>query len=91
VTDVESAGRIVTFAPDESLDDGAACGASQGYLDGWTVPGWDSWICYVTPPSTAHVISWPVSYSSYLFSWVPTWLIPLVEEAIDVNPEQCLQ
>lgn len=31
-----------------------------------------------------------MSYSSYLLSWVPTELVPLVEEAIDVNPEGCL-
>jgi len=40
--------------------------------------------------SQAQVSGWPVSYSSYLLSWVPTELVPLVEEAIDVNPEGCL-
>ena len=90
MTDVVSTGRIVAYAPDESLDDGAACLASQGYFDGFNVPGWDAWICYVMPPSTAQDISWPVTYSSYLLSWVPEELVPLVEYGIDVNPESCL-
>jgi hypothetical protein len=89
-TDVENAGRIAAFAPDESLHDGAACGASDGYFDDDNVPGWDAWICYVMSQSTAHVVDWPVSHSSYLLSWVPTWLIPLVEEAIDANPNSVL-
>jgi hypothetical protein len=88
--EVESAGRIVTFAPEESLHDGAACLASQGYFDDANVPGWDAWICYVMPPTTAQEISWPVSYSSYLLGWVPEEVVPLVEHGIEVNPESCL-
>ena len=90
VTDVESTGRIVAYAPDQSLDDGVACLASQGYFDDSNVPGWDAWICYVMQPSTAQVRTWIVPYPSYLLSWVPTWLVPDVENAIEANPEGCL-
>jgi hypothetical protein len=44
VMDMVSTGRIVAYAPDESLHDGAACLASQGYFDDANVPGWDAWI-----------------------------------------------
>lgn len=90
VTGVESTGRIVAYAPDQSLDDGVACVASHGYFDDFNNPGSDAWICYVMQPSTAQVRTWEAPYPSYLLGWLPAWLVPHVENAIDANPEGCL-
>lgn len=83
------AGRILAFNPDFSLFDGAAEAASDGFIDWANIPAWDTWICYVVEPEP---VLQPLSnsWSSYLLSWVPPELVAAVDDAIDVNPEQCV-
>jgi hypothetical protein len=69
-------GRILLYAPDENLFDGAAQYSSKGFFDVNNVPPWDTWICYA---------------DGYLVSWVPPVLEELAAAGIDVNPEQCVQ
>jgi hypothetical protein len=68
-------GRLLLFAPEDNLSDGAAEYASMGFFDEENVPPWDTWI---------------VMFGKYLVSWVPPQLIRLVQEGLDVNPEQCI-
>lgn len=49
-------GRILLYAPDDNLFDGAAKYSSKGFFDVNNVPPWDTWVCYV---------------DTYLVSWVP--------------------
>jgi hypothetical protein len=68
-------GRLLLFAPEDNLSDGAAEYASMGFFDVENVPPWDTWI---------------VMFGKYLISWVPPQLIRLVKEGLDVSPEQCI-
>jgi len=68
-------GRLLQYAPDENLCDGAAEYSSKGFFDVTNVPPWDTWICFVEP---------------YLVSWVPPRLLDLASTGIDVNPEGCI-
>ena len=63
------------YAPEENLADGAAEYASFGFFDVDNVPPWDTWISM---------------FEKYLISWVPAPLIGMVQEGLDVNPEQCI-
>lgn len=68
-------GRLLLFAPQDNLSDGAAEYVSLGFFDMDNVPPWDTWIAM---------------FGKYLVSWVPPQLIRLVQEGLDVNPEQCI-
>jgi hypothetical protein len=68
-------GGLLLFAPEDNLSDGAAEYASMGFFDVENVPPWDTWIAM---------------FGKYLVSWVPPQLIRLVQEGLDVNPEQCI-
>jgi hypothetical protein len=68
-------GRLLAFAPEDNLSDGAAEYFSLGFFDVDNVPPWDTWIAM---------------FGKYLVSWVPVQLVRLVQEGLDVNPEQCI-
>lgn len=68
-------GRILLYAPDENLADGAARYASKGFFDVDNVPPWDTWVCYA---------------GRNLITWVPPKLEGLANAGIDVNPEACI-
>ena len=68
-------GRLLLYAPEDNLACGAAEYSSMGFFDVDNVPPWDTWI---------------VMLGKYLVSWVPPQLIRLVQEGMDVNPEQCI-
>jgi hypothetical protein len=70
-----SGGRLLKYAPDENLCDGAAQYSSKGFFDVDNIPPWDTWICFIEP---------------YLISWVPPRLLDLASVGIDMNPEQCI-
>ena len=68
-------GRLLLYAAEDNLADGAAEYVSMGFFDVDNVPPWDTWIAV---------------YGKYLVSWVPTQLFRFVQEGLDVNPEQCI-
>jgi hypothetical protein len=68
-------GRLLLYAPDESLFDGAAQYTSKGFFDVNNIPPWDTWVCF---------------FEKYLVSWVPPQLVELASQGIDVNPEGCI-
>ena len=70
-----NSGRLLLYAPDENLCDGAAQYSSKGFFDIDNVPPWDTWICFFEP---------------YLVSWVPPRLVELANIGIEVNPEECI-
>ena len=69
-------GRLLLFTPQDSLSDGAATVASEGFFDVGNVPAWDTWLYFD---------------GQSLLSWVPHPLIPKVQSGIDVNPEGCIK
>ena len=69
-------GRLLLFTPQDSLSDGAATVASEGFFDVDNVPAWDTWLYFD---------------GQTLLSWVPHLLISKVQPGIDVNPEGCIK
>ncbi len=68
-------GKLLIFAPQESLSDGAACYSSKGFFDVDNTPPWDTWVCF---------------FEQYVVSWIPPQLVDLANAGVDVNPEQCI-
>jgi len=68
-------GRLLLYAPEENLADGAARYASCGFFDVDNTPPWDAWVAF--------------SHGT-LLSWVPPQLLTLAQSGIDVNPECCI-
>jgi hypothetical protein len=68
-------GRLLLYAPDENLFDGAAQYASKGFFNVDNVPPWDTWVCF---------------FEEYLVSWVPPQLLELANAGIEANPERCI-
>lgn len=68
-------GRLLLYAPDENLFDGAAQYSSKGFFDVNNVPPWDTWVCF---------------FEQYLVSWIPPQLVELANQGIDANPEGCI-
>ena len=60
-------GRLLLFAPQDSLSDGAATVASEGFFDTDNVPAWDTWRYFD---------------DQTLVSWVPHQLISKVQSGI---------
>jgi hypothetical protein len=75
-------GRLLLFNPEDTLADGAAEVASNGFFDLDNVPPWDTWVCYVVEDAER--------YRSYLISWAPPQLVAMADAGIDVNPEGCI-
>jgi hypothetical protein len=75
-SEANPSGKLLHYFPHENLACGAANYASNGFFDDNNVPAWDTWVEYA---------------DRTLVSWVPVILVPLVQEGIDANPEQCIQ
>lgn len=71
-------GRLLAYFPGQTLSDGAAEAATDGFFDADNVPAWDTWLVYVAE-------------DDLLLSWVPDSLVEMVEDGIDVNPEECIR
>src|SRR5215469_13736272 len=69
-------GKLLLFTPQDSLSDGAATVASDGFFDVDNVPAWDTWLYF-----DGHT----------LLSWIPPQLISKVQSGVDVNPEACIK
>lgn len=83
-------GRILVFDLDSTFSDGAAEGESNGFFDYTNRPPWDTWIMYVQEiPESEYRRQEP--FDAYLLSWVPENMVDIVESAIMVNPEGCIE
>jgi hypothetical protein len=86
-------GRLLLYAPDDNLSDGAAELLSQGFFDVDNTPSWDTWVCYVFDSEQEQQV-W-AGYERYqplsvLVSWVPPFVLNLAHEGTWANPEQCI-
>lgn len=73
---VAAPGRILAFQPGETLSDGAADAVTAGFFDVNNTPPWDTWVGFA---------------DGTLYAWIPQALELVVQDAIEVNPEQCLK
>ncbi len=81
-------GRCLVFDTEQSLFDGSSSNVSGGFFDVNNAPPWDTWILYRIEDN--NIPGKFNSWSSYLVTWVPVPMVDIVQDAIDVNPEQCL-
>jgi hypothetical protein len=75
-------GRLLSFAPDETLSDGAAESVSQGFFNVENEPPWDLWLGWVVEKSDRP--------REYLVCWVPSNFVQAAADGIEVNPEVCI-
>jgi uncharacterized protein (TIGR02996 family) len=75
-------GRLLLFAPDGTLSDGAAEVESGGFFDADNVPPWDTWVICIGP---AH---WRVV--PRLVAWAPPAWAHAADAGMAVNPERCV-
>ena len=73
-------GRLLLYAPDDTLSDGAAGVNTDGFFDFDNVPPWDTWVAYLYESEKLQ----------YLVSWIPPQLVELAHGGLDVNPEACI-
>jgi len=69
------AGRILIYAPDQTLSEGASEQASGGFLNVDDEPAWDMWLYYE---------------ADHLIAWVPEEFVAGVDAGIAVNSTLCL-
>lgn len=73
-------GRLLAFAPSESLFDGCAEQETGGFLNTENAPPWDTWIGVIRE----------ITGREYVLSWIPSAFVELVSLGIEVNPEECI-
>jgi hypothetical protein len=83
------AGRLLVFAPDETLSDGAAEEATLGFLDVDNTPPWDTWIGLFHARARISPHWQDDGPLDYLVSWVPGDFVDRLTTGIEVNPEEC--
>jgi hypothetical protein len=87
-------GRLLLYAPDENLSDGAAESASQGFFTMENEPPWDLWLGWVVDLSyfaSTTEISMRTRAREYLVFWIPPAFVQAADDGIDVNPEACIE
>jgi len=85
-TDDLKGGKLLVYFPDAELSDGAAEVASRGFFDVHNAPAWDTWVGLFEDD----VRGPDLSYKTYLISYVPEPLVKLVNDGVEVNPEECI-
>lgn len=78
--EINKEGKILACRIDLTLVDGAAGEASEGILDSYNFPPIDTWFHYIDAPANC-----------LLLAWIPAFFTHLVNDGIDVNPEECIQ
>jgi uncharacterized protein (TIGR02996 family) len=97
-------GRLLLFEPERAVGEGAAGVYSEGFLDRYQVPAWDTWLFYLDEGTEGrrrvhsrweaewilgHKLESP-AFASYLVAWVPGVLVPAVEWGCHIQAEPCL-
>ena len=72
----EQRGRLIVYAPQDNLSDGAAEVQSLGFFDVDNVPPWDTWVTMA---------------GKYLLAWVPPQMLKFANAGVEVNPEECIK
>lgn len=78
--EIKKEGKIFACKIDHTLIDGAAGESSEGILDDFNFPPIDTWFHYIDARESA-----------MLLAWIPDFFTALVNDGIDVNPEECIQ
>lgn len=68
-------GKIMLYAPDENVCDGASEYQSKGFFDVDDVPPWDTWLTIE---------------GNNLIAWVPPSFCSLAQAGVDVNAVECI-
>jgi hypothetical protein len=76
-------GRLLCYAPDETVDDGASEAVTNGFVDIRDEPPWDLWLGYVVETGDRA--------REYLVCWIPPVFVETVELGIEVNPVACIE
>jgi uncharacterized protein (TIGR02996 family) len=98
-------GRLLLFDPDEAAGERRGRLTSEGYIDTYLAPAWDTWLFYFDDGADGHrrahahwEAEWivrrkvePVPYPSYLVAWVPPALVPAVDWDRSVNARPSLE
>ena len=79
---IDDCGRLLLVNWRESLFDGACSPITHGFLDDDCMPGWDTWVRVVSLDESrlAHA----------LVCWIPSELVPAVNDAILIDAAQCM-
>jgi hypothetical protein len=79
---LDEGGRLLVVNWRESLFDGACSPITHGFLDDDCMPGWDTWV---------RIVSLDESQIAHgLVCWIPTELVPAVNDAILIDAAQCM-
>jgi hypothetical protein len=79
---LDESGRLLMVNWRESLFDGACSPITHGFLDDDCMPGWDTWL---------RIASLDDSQDAHgLVCWIPTELVPLVNDAILIDAARCM-
>lgn len=78
-------GRLLVYFPNLDLFCGAAEQETDGFFDVNNVPPWDTWVAYRQDEVKGDSFD-----TEYLIAWVPPEFVNLVDDGINVNPEQCI-
>jgi len=73
-------GNLIYALPDESVLDGAVEFSSQGLLDDWEVPAWDTWVTLGTTEFEEFS-----RYPEAVISWIPKSAINLFFSGLSVS------
>jgi len=78
-------GRFLAYFPNLDLCDGVASAETDGFLDEYNIPPYDTWIDFGEPnPKSRH------PGGRFLVSWVPHEFVELANGGVEVNPEECI-
>lgn len=75
-------GRFLVYLPDHELFDGVAEAETLGFFDVHNTPPHDTWVAIVAGKERRS--------DDFLLSWVPASFVDLVNDGIEVNPEECI-
>jgi uncharacterized protein (TIGR02996 family) len=98
-------GRLLLFDPDAAVGERSGRLTSDGFIDTYLAPAWDTWLAYFDDGAEGHrrahahwEAEWivrrkvePVPYPSYLVAWVPPGLVAAVDRDRTVNARPSLE
>ena len=81
-TRLDEGGRLLLVNWRESLFDGACAPITDGFLDDDCMPGWDTWVRVVSLDESQVIHG--------LVCWIPSELVPAVNDALLIDAAQCM-
>ena len=75
-------GRLLGYAPDETVHDGASESVTAGFFNIEDEPPWDLWLAWVVEKNDRP--------RENLVCWIPPSLVKTADDGIEVNPVACI-